>query len=146
MVFATVVLTAAIAATIDGVPITVAALDAPVQAQVERIRDTLRATAVSGVERLIDEALGAESPSAPEEAAVSVTDEDVRRFRAAMDMSSDLVLLIDPVAIRYIDVNDTACRMLGYSREELLALGPHDIFSISREQLVDLQRAGDLDG
>jgi diguanylate cyclase (GGDEF)-like protein/PAS domain S-box-containing protein len=58
------------------------------------------------------------------------------RFRAAMDASADLIFLVDPVSIRYIDVNDAACRALGYSREELLAMGPQDIFSTSREELA----------
>src|SRR5215831_19324661 len=47
-------------------------------------------------------------------------EEEQRRFRAAMDASGDLMLLIDPVTLRYIDVNDAACRALGYSRDELL--------------------------
>jgi diguanylate cyclase (GGDEF)-like protein/PAS domain S-box-containing protein len=73
--------------------------------------------------------------------------ESLRRFRAAIDVSADLVLLVDPVNMRYVDVNDEACRALGYSREELLAMGPHDVFSISREDLASLYGrliAGDL--
>ncbi len=65
-------------------------------------------------------------------------EEELRRFRAAMDASADLILLVDPVKLRYLDVNDAACRALGYSREEFLAMGPQDIFSISREKLTDL--------
>ncbi len=65
-------------------------------------------------------------------------EEELRRFRAAMDVSADLILLVDPVQLRYIDVNDAACRTLGYSREEFLAMGPHDVFSISREGLSEL--------
>jgi len=63
-------------------------------------------------------------------------EEEQRRFRAAMDASADLMLLVDPVSLRYVDVNDAACRALGYSREELLHLGPADIFSASREELT----------
>jgi diguanylate cyclase (GGDEF)-like protein/PAS domain S-box-containing protein len=65
-------------------------------------------------------------------------EEEQLRFRAAMDASADLMLLIDRTSMRYIDVNDAACRALGYSREELLALGPQDIFSRSREELAEL--------
>jgi diguanylate cyclase (GGDEF)-like protein/PAS domain S-box-containing protein len=65
-------------------------------------------------------------------------EEEERRFRAAMDASADLMLLIDPVSLRYVDVNDAACRALGYSREELLTMGPPDIFSTSREELSRL--------
>ena len=74
-------------------------------------------------------------------------EEEQRRFRAAMDASADLMLLIDPVSLLYVDVNDTACRALGYSREELLTMGPPDIFSTSREDLTRLYErmiAGEL--
>ncbi|TMH50103.1 MAG: EAL domain-containing protein [Betaproteobacteria bacterium] len=74
-------------------------------------------------------------------------EEEQRRFRAAMDASADLMLLIDRSSMRYIDVNDAACRALGYTREELLMLGPQDIFSKSREelaQLYDRMFAGEL--
>ena len=65
-------------------------------------------------------------------------EEELRRFRAAMDASAELILLVDPVRLRYIDVNDAACRTLGYSRDEFLAMGPQDVFSISREDLREL--------
>src|SRR5260370_19844113 len=74
-------------------------------------------------------------------------EEEQYRFRAAMDASADLMLLIDRSSMRYIDVNDAACRALGYTRGELLALGPQDIFSKSREelaQLYDRMFAGEL--
>jgi len=67
-------------------------------------------------------------------------EEELRRFRAAMDVSADLILLVDPVKIRYLDVNDAACRALGYTRDEFLAMGPQDIFSISREELAELYK------
>ncbi len=74
-------------------------------------------------------------------------EEEQRRFRAAMDASADLMLLIDPAAMRYVDANDAACRALGYSRGELLALGPQDLLFESREELADTYRrliTGDL--
>jgi len=74
-------------------------------------------------------------------------EEELRRFRAAMDASADLMLLIDRASVRYIDVNDAACRALGYSRQELQAMGPPDIFSKTRDELVrlyDRMFAGDL--
>ena len=37
--------------------------------------------------------------------------------------------------MRFVDANLTACRLLGYTREELLALGPHDVLPASREEL-----------
>jgi diguanylate cyclase (GGDEF)-like protein/PAS domain S-box-containing protein len=62
-------------------------------------------------------------------------EEELRRFRTAMDASEDMIWLIDPVRMNVIDVNDTACRKLGYPREELLSMAPQDIISISREEL-----------
>jgi PAS domain S-box-containing protein len=44
----------------------------------------------------------------------------------AIDFSADTVFLID-AQLRFRYVNATACRSLGYSREELLAMGPCDI-------------------
>ncbi len=64
-----------------------------------------------------------------------LAEENMLRFRAAMDVSADLVLLIDPVELRYVDANEAAVNALGYSREELLAIGPLDIFSATSEAL-----------
>ncbi|MEO8717150.1 MAG: PAS domain S-box protein [Burkholderiales bacterium] len=63
------------------------------------------------------------------------SDEDLCRFRAGMEASADMILLIDHKAMRYVDVNETVCRTLGYSREEMLAMGPHDVLPASREEL-----------
>ena len=49
----------------------------------------------------------------------------VQRFNRAFDLSSEAVLLIDCESMAIADLNDTACRMTGYSREELLRLEPH---------------------
>jgi diguanylate cyclase (GGDEF)-like protein/PAS domain S-box-containing protein len=65
------------------------------------------------------------------------SEESLRQFRAAMDLSPDLILLIDRETMRFVDVNATACRLLGYSRAELLELGPQDLAPFSREQLAD---------
>lgn len=50
-----------------------------------------------------------------------------QRFRSAMDTSNDCIFLIDPEKMQFIDFNQTAETVLGYSREELSRLGPHDI-------------------
>jgi diguanylate cyclase (GGDEF)-like protein/PAS domain S-box-containing protein len=68
-------------------------------------------------------------------------EENMRRFRAGMDSSADMILLIDVDAMRYVDVNTTACNLLGYSREELLAMGPQDVLPLSREELAAAYRA-----
>jgi diguanylate cyclase (GGDEF)-like protein/PAS domain S-box-containing protein len=74
-------------------------------------------------------------------------EEELHRFRAAMDVSADMIWLIDPVGMRVVDANNTACQALGYTREELLGMGPQEIVSASREDLAALYRdltAGDL--
>jgi len=62
-------------------------------------------------------------------------EDQLRQFRSAMDASADLMLLIDRASMRYVDVNDAACRALGYRREELLGLGPEAIFSHRSHEL-----------
>ncbi len=54
-------------------------------------------------------------------------EEDLIRFRAAMDTVADAIFLVDFDTLRYIDVTETTCRLLGYSRGELLQLGPREI-------------------
>jgi len=62
-------------------------------------------------------------------------EEDMRRFRAGMDASADMILLVDHKAMRYVDVNETVCRTLGYTREEMLSMGPQDVLPASRDEL-----------
>ena len=50
-------------------------------------------------------------------------DEDLRRFRTAMDATADAIFLIDRTAMSFVDVNATACRMLGYERADFLGVG-----------------------
>ena len=59
----------------------------------------------------------------------------LQRFRLAMDNSGDMILISDRATLRHVDVNQTACKLLGYSREELLRMGPPDILPVSREEL-----------
>ncbi len=54
-------------------------------------------------------------------------EEKLHRFRAALDNSADQIFIIDWDKMLFIDVNETACKDLNYSRSELLAMGPHDI-------------------
>ncbi|MGC2519121.1 MAG: PAS domain S-box protein [Burkholderiales bacterium] len=62
-------------------------------------------------------------------------EEALRRFRVAMDYSADMIVLIDCATMRFVDVNETSCRLLGYSREELLEMGPQDVLPESRDSL-----------
>jgi PAS domain S-box-containing protein len=52
-------------------------------------------------------------------------EQSLRRFRAAMDMSGDMVYLIDRNTMKFIDVNETARRRMGLSRAEVLQRGPY---------------------
>src|SRR3954453_13740915 len=60
---------------------------------------------------------------------------ELRRFRLAMDASADMIALIDRATMRYVDVNHTICRVLGYSRDEMLAKGPPDLVSRTSAEL-----------
>lgn len=51
----------------------------------------------------------------------------LHRFRSALDSSADAIFLIHYQNMTFLDVNQEACDSLGYSREELLSMGPHDI-------------------
>ncbi len=52
--------------------------------------------------------------------------EELRRFRMALDSSIDAVYLIDREKMRFIDANETALATLGYTYQELMCLGPYD--------------------
>ena len=58
-------------------------------------------------------------------------------FRAAIDCSGDMILLVDRKKMQNIEANETACRLLGYQREELLAQTPFQLaVGISKEKMV----------
>ncbi len=63
------------------------------------------------------------------------TEDDLRRFRLAMDSSADMIVLVDRATMRFVDVNSTACRLLGYTREEFLAKRPEELLPVSRAEL-----------
>ncbi|SHN31166.1 PAS domain S-box-containing protein/diguanylate cyclase (GGDEF) domain-containing protein [Duganella sacchari] len=76
-------------------------------------------------------------------------DEDLRRFRLAMDATADAIFLVDRAGMCFVDVNATACRMLGFEREDFLQVGPNrslegDLHKL--EELYDKLLAGDQSG
>jgi diguanylate cyclase (GGDEF)-like protein/PAS domain S-box-containing protein len=68
---------------------------------------------------------------------------ELQRFRSAMDATADAIFLIGLPGMALVDVNDGACRMLGYSREELLAIAPEELGLASAEELA--REAGRVD-
>lgn len=52
---------------------------------------------------------------------------DLTLFRKLMDLSNDALFVVDPRSGRFLDVNVNACKSLGYTRRELLALRVPDI-------------------
>jgi PAS domain S-box-containing protein len=71
---------------------------------------------------------------------------DLQRFRSAMDATADAIFLTNRSTMRYVEVNATACSMLGYTRKELFALGPTSFSATTLEALestYDALIAGD---
>jgi PAS domain S-box-containing protein len=48
----------------------------------------------------------------------------VERFTAALELSADAIFFVDPEEMRILDVNAAACKVMGYERQEMLALPP----------------------
>jgi len=72
---------------------------------------------------------------------------DLHRFRAAMDATADAITLVNRTTMRFVEVNATACRMFGYTREELLQIGPaqlDDGTTLQLEQRYDAIVAGNV--
>lgn len=62
--------------------------------------------------------------------------ERLRRFRFALDSAADNIYIIDPQTMKYVDLNDSAVQALGYTREELLTMGPADIQASDQRELI----------
>jgi diguanylate cyclase (GGDEF)-like protein/PAS domain S-box-containing protein len=64
----------------------------------------------------------------------------LRLFRTLLDRSNDTIEVIDPVTLRFLDINETGCRISGYSREELLSMSVSDIdVGLSAEALETIR-------
>jgi len=55
------------------------------------------------------------------------SEQELTRFRAALDSSVDAIYLIDAKQMKFIDANRAGWQSLGYERQELLQLGPLDL-------------------
>jgi diguanylate cyclase (GGDEF)-like protein/PAS domain S-box-containing protein len=67
-------------------------------------------------------------------------EEALRIVSAAMDATADAIYLVDRSTMRFVHVNDAACRMQNQSREQLLNLPPEAVQDTSR---ADLERTYD---
>ncbi len=54
-------------------------------------------------------------------------EEKLKLFRLLLDHSSDAIEIIEPSTMRFLDINETECKTLGYTKEELLSMSVFDI-------------------
>ncbi len=66
---------------------------------------------------------------------------DLQRFRTAMDATADAIMLVSRDTMRFVEVNATSCKMLGYTHAEMLALGPVALGAVTREALEQVYDA-----
>ena len=63
--------------------------------------------------------------------------ESEKKYKSIINAMKDMVWVIDFEGT-FVDVNDTAVEVLGYSREELLSMGAYDIdVSMSKEEIMN---------
>ena len=70
-------------------------------------------------------------------------------FRTLIERSIDGILLVDPATGRFLDASESACKSLGFSRDELLTLSAFDV-AVGLNQAVfdatnaEIERAGSV--
>ena len=92
-----------------------------------RVRNLLRLKALSDAVR---------EHSVILEQQVAARTSQLRRFRSAMDATADAIVLVDRSSMRFIEVNATACTLLGYSCAELMSLAPAAVGTLSEAELA----------
>jgi PAS domain S-box-containing protein len=55
------------------------------------------------------------------------TEESMALFRKLIDGSNDAIEVLDPLTLRFLDVNEKACLDLGYRRQEMLSMTVYEI-------------------
>jgi diguanylate cyclase (GGDEF)-like protein/PAS domain S-box-containing protein len=63
---------------------------------------------------------------------------DLRRFAAAMDATADALYLVDRPTMRFIHVNEAACRMQSQTRGGLLISSPAQVLETPEEELAKI--------
>ncbi|MDB5828772.1 MAG: hypothetical protein JWQ73_2992 [Variovorax sp.] len=91
-----------------------------------RVRNLLRLKASSDLLRRHAELLASQ---------VQARNADLQRFRTAMNATADAIFLVDRQTMRFVEVNTTACALLGYSREEMFERGPQNLGNVTVEQV-----------
>ncbi len=81
--------------------------------------------------------------------AVDALKESEEKYHNVFDWANDAIILhtltTEAIPGHFIDVNKVACDMLGYSKEELLTMGPPDIVPTElHRQLVDIVRLANI--
>ncbi len=61
---------------------------------------------------------------------------ELQDFRTAMDATADAIMLLNRSTMRFVEVNATACNMLGYTRDELFQMDPSQLGVATLEQLA----------
>ena len=75
------------------------------------------------------------------------SEEGLRLFRALIDQATDGIEVIDPATGRFLDVNERACVVHGYTREEFLRMGVADVDPmVAGETWAGMAVAGRLAG
>lgn len=93
-----------------------------------RVRNLLRLKALGDIENY----------SADLEKQVQARTVELQRFRTAMDATADAIMLLSHKTMRFVEVNATACAMLGYTRDELFSMSPCVLDGSVPDQLTAL--------
>jgi PAS domain S-box-containing protein len=96
-----------------------------------RVRNLLRLKAFGDIQR----------HNAILEQQVQAHTADLQRFRTAMDATGDAILLVSRSTMCFVEVNATACSMLGYTRDELFEVGPAQLGAATLVQLESVYDA-----
>jgi PAS domain S-box-containing protein len=62
-------------------------------------------------------------------------------FRTLLDNSSEVIEVLDPVTLRFMDINETGCREWGYSREEILSMRVPDVDPVYSDDAGEMVKA-----